>query len=150
VEQGGVLAAMKDTSNQYTTALWNAAGREMTIVLRRVAARRGMICYSDLLPQVTSIRFDLDDRAYHRMLGEISESEAAHGRGMLSAIVVYKTGDQEPGARFYELAAKIGRNTDDRLKCWTDEVKLAYEVWANRRTNIQVVPCVPARSARPS
>lgn len=59
---------------------------------------------------------------------------------MLSAIVVHKTGDQEPGAGFYELAAQLGRNTDDRLKCWTDEVKLAYDVWANRRTSIQATP----------
>jgi molybdopterin synthase catalytic subunit len=93
-----------------------------------------------LLPQVTSIRFDLDDRAYHRMLGEISESEDAQGRGMLSAIVVHKTGDQEPGKGFYELAAQLGRNTVDPLKCWIDEMKLIHDVWANQRVNIQVIP----------
>lgn len=131
---------MKDTSNQYTTAIWEAARREMTIVLRKTAARRGQICYSDLLPQVTSIRFDLDDRAYHRMLGEISEAEDTQGRGMLSAIVVHKTGDQEPGKGFHELAAQLGRNTNDPLKCWVDEMKLVHDVWANRRTNIQVAP----------
>lgn len=131
---------MKDTTNSYSLAIWSAARREMTIALRKTAARRGMICYSDLLAQITAIKFDLDDRAYHRMLGEVSEFEDRQGRGMLSAIVVHKTGDQEPGSGFYELAAQLGRSTTDRLKCWTDEVKLAYQVWANQRTNINATP----------
>ncbi len=131
---------MKDTYGQHTAATWDAAKREMTLVLRRCAARRQMVCYSDMLHGVTSIRFDLDDVAYHRMLGEISRTEDAHGRGMLSAIVVHKTGDQQPGDGFYDLADELGRDTSDDLKCWIDEVKVVFDVWANQRTNINTAP----------
>ncbi|HTE52172.1 MAG TPA: hypothetical protein VK698_15065 [Kofleriaceae bacterium] len=131
---------MKDTSNQYSAATWDAARGEMIVALRKCAARRGMICYSDMLKQITSIRFELDDIAYGRMLGEVSEMEDAQGRGMLSAIVVHKVGDQEPGHGFFDLAAQLGRDIRDRLRCWTDEVKLAHDVWANRKTNINVTP----------
>ena len=98
------------------------------------------VVLADKLHNLTSIRFDLDDVAYHKMLGEISEEEDAQGRGLLSAIVVHKTGDQEPGTGFYELAEALGRNVSDRLRCWTDEVKLAYQVWANLKTNVNVTP----------
>lgn len=131
---------MKDTYGQYTPAIWNAAKREMTLVLRRCAARRQMICYSDMLRGVSSIRFDLDDVAYHRMLGEISETEDAHGRFMLSSIVVHKTGDQQPGKGFDALAAELGRDTSDSLRCWIEEVKSVFDVWANQRTNINASP----------
>ncbi len=52
------------------------------------------------------------------MLGEIAEEEDAAGRGLLTVLVVHKSGNMEPSVGFYELAEKLGRNTSDRMKLW--------------------------------
>ncbi len=127
---------MHDSTNQHPVPVWNKARREMTVVLRRHASRRQMVCYSDMLRQITTIRFALDDVAYHRMLGEVSEAEDEAGRGMLSCIVVHKVGDQQPGTGYYELAERLDRDTSDRLKCWVDEVKFVFDIWANKKLDV--------------
>lgn len=46
-------------------------------------------------------------------LGEISSEEAHAGRGMLTALVVHKHGDYQPGPGFFELARSLGHDTSD-------------------------------------
>jgi hypothetical protein len=64
------------------------------------------------------------------MLGEISADEDAAGRGMLSVIVVHKSGDMQPGPGFFELARDLGRDTSDILVCWITELKKAHAAWS--------------------
>ena len=42
------------------------------------------------------------------MLREIAAEENAAGRGMLTAIVVYNSGDMQSGPGFFDLAGRLG------------------------------------------
>jgi hypothetical protein len=101
----------------------------MRIVLEQVAARRGMIAYSELLNKLTTIAIAPFGLPMSEMLGEISEEEDAAGRGLLTVLVVHKSGDMEPGVGFYELAEKLGRDTSDRMKLWVSYHRLEGFRW---------------------
>lgn len=110
---------------------WEKAKQEGTAVLQFCAKRRQMIPYSDFVSHIRAIEFEgaHDPRLWY-LLGEISESEAKEGRGMLSALVVHKGGDFQPGPGFFELAKQIGRDTSDIEKFWIQEVKKVFAAWA--------------------
>jgi hypothetical protein len=67
------------------------------------------------------------------MLREIAAEENAAGRGMLTAIVVYSSGDMQPGPGFFDLAGRLGKNTNDILRCWIKELKRVYSYWSKAR-----------------
>src|SRR5262245_53433571 len=94
---------------------WQLAKRQATEILIGVARRRGRIAYSELVAQVTALTLDAHDPRLFHLLGEISSDEDAAGRGMLTAIVVHKSGDMQPGPGFFELARSLGRDTKDLL-----------------------------------
>jgi hypothetical protein len=114
----------------FEIAVWEAAKEEMRQVLIDRAAVRGMIPYSELVDQISTVHFDPDSYALAHMLGEISTAEDAAGRGMLSVIVVHKDGDMQPGPGFFELAKRLGRNTSDILKCWVEELHRVHQEWS--------------------
>ena len=109
---------------------WNAAKAEVREVLIARARVRGMITYSELVREVKAVPFEAYDARLFALLGELSADEDHAGRGMLSALVVHKTGDMEPGVGFFELANSLGRNTTDVTKCWVDEMHKVHRVWA--------------------
>lgn len=51
----------------------------------------------------------------------MAESEV--GRGMLTALVVHKQGDYQPGPGFFELARELGHDASDIEKFCVQEVK---------------------------
>lgn len=108
---------------------WDAAKVEAKSLLAKAAKNRQMIPYSDFVNQISSIRLKHNDERLAYFLGEISKEESAAGRGMLTALVVHKHGDYQPGPGFFDLAKKLGRNTSDIVKCWIDEVKLVFQSW---------------------
>ena len=114
----------------FPAAAWNAAKAEMVGILVARAKLRGMIPYGDLVRQVKAIRLEPTSAALAVMLGEISEDEDAAGRGMLTVIVVHKTGDMQPGPGFFDLAERLGRNTSDIVKCWIEELKKVHAHWS--------------------
>lgn len=114
----------------FPDADWQAAKAEMVNILVARAKLRGMIPYSDLVRQVRAVRLEPDSSALAAMLGEISEDEDAAGRGMLTVIVVHKTGDMQPGPGFFDLASHLGRNTTDMVKCWIEELKKVHAYWS--------------------
>ncbi|MFN3394684.1 MAG: hypothetical protein ACK424_09015, partial [Candidatus Thermochlorobacter sp.] len=63
------------------------------------------------------------------MLGEISAEEDKAGHGMISVIVVHKSGDKQAGPGFFELAKELGRDTSDVLACWVAERNKVYAYW---------------------
>lgn len=89
-----------------------------------------MIPYSDLAARIQTVQFEAYDQRLFNLLGEISEEEDASGRGMLSVIVVHKTGDMQPGPGFFELAKQLGRDTTDILECWVEELKKVHAYWS--------------------
>lgn len=89
-----------------------------------------MIPYSDLVSQIESIKLSAHDKRLFHMLGEISSEEDAAGRGMLTVVVVHKSGDMQPGPGFFELAQSLGRDTRDILKCWITELHKVHAFWS--------------------
>ena len=110
----------------YTDEQWNRAKEEMRHALIPRATADDTMSYSELTTKIHAINFAPDDHALHHMLGEISEEEDAGGRGMLSVIVVHKEGDKMPGPGFFVLAKKLGRDTSDHVRCWSDELTKVY------------------------
>lgn len=100
------------------------------ILIARAKLPNGTISYSDLASQLTVARLEARDQRLFHLLGEISEEENAAGRGMLSVIVVHKSGDMQPGPGFFELAKKLGRDTSDILRCWIEELNNVREYWS--------------------
>ncbi|MBC8492749.1 MAG: hypothetical protein H8D43_03105 [Chloroflexi bacterium] len=120
------------TKYGYSIADWNEAKEEMRQILIERARVRGMIPYSELVSQIRTIRMKPESYALAAMLGEISSAEYAAGRGMLTVIVVHKSGDMQPGPGFFELAKELGRDTSDILKCWVGELKKVHAYWSSR------------------
>jgi hypothetical protein len=114
----------------FTDAEWQAGKNEIRDVLVERAKIRGMIAYSELVGHLTSVSVEPHDPRLFHLLGDVSRDEDAAGRGMLTAIVVHKTGDMEPGPGFFELAQQLGRDTSDLTKCWIEEVKTVHAHYA--------------------
>lgn len=115
----------------FDDAVWEAGKVEGRTMLIGYARRRQMIVYTDFVNQLHSIRFQgpHDPRLFH-FLGEISEAEARAGHGMLTALVVHKSGDWQPGPGFLVMARELGLDTSDGLRCWVDEVNKVFATWA--------------------
>ena len=114
----------------YDMVDWRAAKEEMRQALIERAKVRGMIPYSDLVAQVTTITLEPESYALAAMLDEISTAEDEAGRGLLTVIVVHKIGDMQPGPGFFELAKRLGRDTSDVLRCWVDELHTVHRTWS--------------------
>ena len=109
---------------------WIAAQQGAVDLMVKAARRRGMITYSDLFAHLSRISMQPHDPRVHPFLEEIAVAEDAEGRGMLTVVVVHKTGDMEPGKGFYELAKRLGRNATDLQKCWIAELHKVHAYWA--------------------
>lgn len=115
----------------YSEAQWETGKRELKEILRRRAAERGMMPYSELSSKLTTILLPAFGAGMSEMLGQVSEEEEAEGRGLLTVIVVHKYGDMEPGQGFYDLAEKLGYDTSDKVKLWVRELHKVHDYWAN-------------------
>ena len=94
------------------------------------AKKQNTISYSELVDQLTTIDLEAHDTRLGTLLGEISTREDNEGRGMLSVIVVHKTGDMQPGPGFFELASELGRDTSDIEECWIEELNNVFDYWS--------------------
>jgi hypothetical protein len=88
-----------------------------------------MIPYSDFVARIYAITIEPDDYRLGKFLGEVSTEETKAGRGMLSALVVHRHGDYQPGPGFFELARELGHDTTDIVKFWIEEVKRVFKAW---------------------
>jgi len=109
--------------------LWEAAKQEARQIMIARARRGRTIAYSDLVSGIKSISLQARDLRLFHLLGEISTEEDALGHGMLTVVVVHKSGDMVPGPGFFELAKELGRNTADKDVCWTEELRYVFEHW---------------------
>ena len=113
--------------------IWEAAKSEAKAIMIERAKARGTIAYSDLVSKIRSLPMQAHDQRLFHLLGQISSEEDAARRGMLTVLVVHKHGDMQPGPGFFELAEHLGRDTNDILRCWIDELNFVYGVWARGR-----------------
>lgn len=116
---------------------WDVAKRQARTIMIERAKVRGMIPYSDLAASITAARLAPHDQRLFHLLGEISLEEDSKGRGMLSVLVVHKSGDMQPGPGFFDLAKRLGRDTSDIMKCWIDELHRVHAVWSARSDRLQ-------------
>jgi hypothetical protein len=117
----------------YPIKKWKDAKQEAKAVLIERAKARDVISYFELTANVTAIKLDSDSLALRTMVREIGVEENAAGRGMLSALVVYRAGQKQPSLGFFALAGRLGKNTNDILRCWNRELKRVYRYWSGGR-----------------
>ena len=117
----------------YPVKKWNDAKRQVREVLINRAKAGDIISYAELTVHVTAIKISPQSFALRTMLREIAAEESAAGRGMLTAIVVYSSGDMQPGPGFFDLAGRLGKNTNDILRCWIRELKRVYSYWSGAK-----------------
>jgi hypothetical protein len=115
----------------YPLADWEKAKQEMRELIIEHARSVQLLSYSDLVRGVRAIQLQMHSDAMAAMLGEISSEEDAAGRGMLTAIVVDKSDLQRPGAGFFTLAKRLGRDTSDPERFWITEVNRVHQAWRN-------------------
>ena len=115
----------------FSQADWDAGKEEARKAMIEWAKVRGMITYSDLVKQITSVHLEAHDSRLDHLLGEISSEEDAADRGMLTVVVVHKVGDMQPGPGFFELAQSLGRDTSNLLECWVEELRRVHAYWSN-------------------
>lgn len=118
----------------YPIKKWNDAKRQVRAVLIDRAKAGDKIPYDELTRNITVIQLEPQSFALTTMLWEIAAEEHAAGRGMLTALVVYSSGDMQPGPGFFDLAGRLGKNTSDVLRCWIKELKRVYGYWAKGRS----------------
>jgi len=123
---------VSQATHGYKTGNWEAAKTEAAQILKTIAESKGLTTYGELARQISAISFDPHGYAFRHFLGELSSESDAAGRGMITALVIYKVGDQLPGPGFFELARKLGRDVTDRVKCWSNEVKRVHDAAAPR------------------
>jgi hypothetical protein len=116
----------------YSPETWQAAKDEIRAVLVECARYPRTIAYSELVQKVRAIDLQAHDPRLDELLGQISIEENAQGRGMLSVLVVHKTGDMRPGRGFYDCARKIGLDTSDEDRLWVDQFNKVHSSWAAR------------------
>ncbi|WP_037088436.1 hypothetical protein [Neorhizobium vignae] len=119
----------KDFIHGFAAGDWESAKAEAKEIMISRARVRGMIPYSELANNIRSIRLGAHDQRFFHFLGEISQEEDAAGRGLLTVLVVHRSGDMQPGPGFYELAKLLGRDTTDLLRCWIEELHRVHAVW---------------------
>lgn len=119
----------------FTAAAWAATKAEIRTELVARAKSRGQIAYSELVALLKTAQLEAHDVRLFALLGEIATDEEKAGRGLLSVIVVHKTGDNEPGKGFFELAKYFNRPIPSPTIFWATEMKRVHSYWVNHRND---------------
>ena len=112
---------------------WQAAKEEARQAMIRRAKVPRTISYSELVSEIRSVKLEPHDARLSHLLGLIAEEESQAGRGMLTVVVVHKTGDQKPGPGFYEMARRLGNAILDEEAFWVSELKRVHSSWAAKK-----------------
>lgn len=119
-----------DFDHGFPEHVWDAAKDEARAAMIEVARQGRTMSYTRLAQKIMICQLEPRDVRLAHMLGEISTEEDEAGRGMLTVVVVHKTGDMKPGPGFFELAESLGRDVSDTDRCWIEESRKVYEVWS--------------------
>lgn len=121
----------------YSTSEWESTREWITRRLRKVARARGTITYSELAGEMAVaglIPLDPHNPALAALLGQVNVLEREGGRPLISALVVHKGGDLEPGAGFWAFARELGIDPGSgphaRLDFWSRELESCYAHWS--------------------
>lgn len=116
----------------FTDDQWHSAKDELRRLLIKTARTKSVIAYSEAVARLAAIAFEPDDHRFHRMLDELSTEEDEAGRGLITVLVVHKSGDFRPGPGFFELASARGRDVKDIDRTWLAELRSVWEYWLSQ------------------
>jgi hypothetical protein len=103
--------------------------------LVRLARAEQLAAYSDVAPLIgLSMDRDADRDEIAKLLGDIAVHEHEEGRSMLTALVVHRGNDNNPGEGFFAIAQKLGiysgsRDQIKRLTFWANQVTAVHNHW---------------------
>ena len=120
----------EDFKHGFSEDQWIAAKEEARQAMITVARSKSVIAYSDLVQKITSCNLEPHGEHLAHLLGEISPEEDEEDRGLLTVVVVHKTGDLKPGPGFFRLAQSRGRDIVDEDRFWIEELHNVYETWS--------------------
>lgn len=122
-----------ESTHGHEHEVWQKAKAQARAHLVSVAKRQDQETYGGLVKKIDAISFAPNDLALFALLGQISREEYHAGRGMLTAIVVHKFGDQMPGKGFYELAQHLGLDASDKVALWVSETNMVWDQWKSQK-----------------
>lgn len=105
--------------------------------LLELARARRLTTYSDIAPIAgLSMENEEDREILSKLLGGIVLHENADGRPMLTALVVHRGSDNNPGEGFFAVAEQIGRFGGSRqqlvrLEFWVNQVREVHDYWTS-------------------
>ena len=70
-------------------------------MIEAVRSSRVTISYTELASKITVLELEARNPRLNHLLCDVSTEEDAAGRGMLSVVVVHKTGDLQPRSRVF-------------------------------------------------
>jgi hypothetical protein len=114
----------------YPIQTWQAAKDQIKEVLVERARTQQTIAYSDLVQRINAIDLEAQDPRLDELLFQVAADESSQGRGMLSVLVVHKSGDFRPGRGFYKCAASLGLDASDEERLWGEQLHVVYSSWA--------------------
>ena len=104
--------------------------------LVRLARSQALAAYSDVSPLIgLSMDREEDRNEIARLLEEIAVHEHEERRPMLTALVVHRGNDNNPGEGFFAIAQGLGlynggRDQLSRLTFWVRQVTEVHNHWA--------------------
>jgi hypothetical protein len=104
--------------------------------LVELARAQQLTTYSDIAPLAgLSMEVEQDRERISQLLGEIVLHEVGEGRPMLTAIVVHRGSDNNPGEGFFAIATQLGRFNGSRqqlprLEFWVRQVQEVNSCWS--------------------
>lgn len=105
--------------------------------LVELARNERLTTYSDISPLAgLSMDDDADRDKMSQLLAEILTHEVTQGRPLLTAIVVHRGNDNNPGEGFFAIATKFRRFNGSReplarLEFWVRQVQEVHGYWKN-------------------
>jgi len=105
--------------------------------LVRLARAQGLAAYSDVAPLIGLLMDNEEDRnRIAELLGVIAIHENNEVRPMLTALIVHRGNDNNPGEGFFTIAQELGhfdgsRDQMRRLTFWSNQVTQVHNHWAN-------------------
>jgi hypothetical protein len=125
------------TTYGYSTGEWEATQGWVADRLHRVARDRTTITYSDLcdeLARAGGLSLDPHSTAVAGLLGQVNLLEHERTKPLISALVVHKSGDMQPGEGFWSFARELGIDPGPgdqaRLDFWVREIERCYAEWS--------------------
>ena len=122
----------------YATSEWEVARDWTARRLQKVARDRTTITYSGLADEMARaglIRLEPHSSALAALLGHVNLLEHEDGWPLISALVIHKGADAEPGPGFWnfarDLGIDVGSGPHARLEFWSAEVQRCLAFWGS-------------------